>query len=203
MKTALLLAAIAIFCASSFRANADEPPAIPDGGVPILTASNMWVLIVQSNGAKMVTYQRQTVSAGPIVQCKISELATSMLWRTSCDMRFTNAFSRGDVVLITGRARVLETTNSSGRGEIRCVFRFNEKPYDQQFKVRFEVGKEWSRFFFPAALNFDIPAGKGVAIFNLGYAIHMVELCDVQIYRYPPGFDVQNLPKTEFTVFPR
>lgn len=203
MKTVICLESIALLCLLSFRLLAEEPPAIPEGGAPILTASNKWALSVQSNGAKIVTYQRQTVSAGPIVQCKISELATGMLWKTSCDMRFTNEFSRGDVVLITGKARTLETTNSSGRGEMRCIFRFNEKPYDKQFKVRFEAGKEWSRFFFPAALNFDIPAGKGVTIFNLGYAIQMVELCDLQIYRYPPGFDVQKLPRTEFTLLSR
>lgn len=187
----------------SLRAPAEDPPEVPAGGTPILTASNKWILSVQSNGASLVTYERQTVSAGPIVQCKISALVTATLWRTSCDMRFTNGFARGDVVLITGRARALETTNTSGLGVLRCIFRFNEKPYDKHYTVRFEAGREWSRFFFPATLNFDIPGGKGVAIFNLGFAVQLVELCDLQIYRYPPGFDVMQLPRSAFTVLSR
>jgi hypothetical protein len=198
VKAAIHRAAILLMLVVQ-SASAEEMPAVLAEGTPVLTEKNKWILNVQSNGASLLTYDRPAISARPIVQCKISELASKALWRTSCDMPFTNAFASGEVVLITGRARTLETTNTTGRGTLRSIFRFNEPPYKMNFAVRFEAGKEWQRFFFPATLDFDIPAKKGVLIFNLGYSVQMVELCDVQIYRFPSAFDVTRLPKTDFT----
>lgn len=183
----------------ALRPLAGPLPDLPAGGVPVLTPANKWSFNVQPEGARAVTYQRQTVSDGPIVQCRISSLATTALWRTWCELRFTNAFARGDVVLITGRARTLETTNTTGRGLLRCTLRSSVRPQEDQNVLQFEADREWSRFHFPAVLGFDIPASRGVLIFNLGFAVQLVELCDVQLYRFPPGVDPARLPKTDFT----
>lgn len=179
---------------------ADDLAPVLSEGTPILTPQNKWVLCLQSNGAQILTYDRASISSGPIVQARITEVLKKDLWRTSCDMPFTNAISRGDVVLITGRVRTMETTNASGRGFVRSILRVNEKPYERRFVYELAPGKSWERFYVPLKLDFAIPPKLGVLIFGLGYARQMVELCDVQIYRFPADFDMTRLPATEFSI---
>lgn len=178
-------------------ARGEELPAVLAEGEPRIPPNVKWHLVATNDVATIFTYERASISPGPIIQAKTTALQKD-LWRTFAGVSSTGIYSSGDAVLITCRARCLETTNSSSLGLIRANFENAVPPYPKLFTAQFDVPKEWTRFFFPLTLTSDIAQGKGKVIFNLGYAVQTVELCDVQMYRFPPGFDLTRLPKSVF-----
>lgn len=161
-----------------------------------MPADAHWHLVSTTGLSSVITYQRPAISAGDIVQSKTTGLQKD-LWRTFAGHSTTGSFANGDVLLLTGRARCLETTNTTALGIIQAHFEFAVPPYPKLFTTQFTVPKDWTRFSIPFVLNQEIPAGKGKVIFNTGYAVQFVEFCDVQLYRFASGFDITRLPATE------
>lgn len=174
---------------------ADAPP-LPPGGETLLPVDPGWKLIAPTGVSTILTYERSAVSAGPILQAKTTTMLPAQeAWRTYVKADLPVGLSPGEVIVVTGRARTLETTNSAGKGVFRVHLELREPPqYPKLLSSPFEAPREWTRFQVVHVLKRDLPLGKGSLIFNFGYALQTVELCDVQLHRYPAGFDTKNLP---------
>lgn len=188
-----VLAALAAACVCA----ADAPPAVLAEGTARMATNASWNVNYFTGLATVVFYERPAISSGKIVQARTTGSKPQEMWKPLVIARSAGAFAKGDVLLIAARARCTETTNAAGTGLFRTHFERVNTP-KKAFSAAFRVPKAWTQVWLPFVLDRDIPDGQGALTFNLGYEMQTVELCDMQLYSFPQGFDISRLPKTEF-----
>lgn len=194
----VLLRTVGLCLALSPALLADELPAVLTEGRPLLPMDAEWKLSAPTGVSTVVSYERPAAAAGVILQAKTTNmLPQKEAWQTYARTRFPDALATDDVLLLTGRVRALESTNANGRATLRINVQINEPPYLNVLTTNCWAGKEWRRFWIPFRPRLEVPQGKGALIFNFGYAIQTLEVCEAQLHKFPPGFDTTRLPRQE------
>ena len=106
---------------------------------------------------------------------------------------------RGDTVLLSVWARVLDSSSPDHQGCIGLVLEQSADPYDKVLNRRFDLGSDWQRFDVAAKVNQDFGhIGAQVAL-RLGYFPQTVEVGGVELRRFDASVPLAELPQTPVT----
>ena len=103
---------------------------------------------------------------------------------------------KGDVVWMTAYARLIDTVDESGQGQIGLVLEQNVDPYDKVFNATFGVTRQWQRFDVPAVVDRDLATTGAHVTINVGAYVQTVEVGGIALRVMPAGTDVKTLPRT-------
>lgn len=104
---------------------------------------------------------------------------------------------KGDVVLMTAYARMIDTADESGEGRFGLVLEQAKEPHGKVFAASFGVTREWQRFDVPATIDQDFSQTGGQFTIRLGAYVQTLEIGGVEVRTFPAGTDVKSLPKTK------
>jgi GH35 family endo-1,4-beta-xylanase len=197
MRLPPLFLALALI-STHFAPAAEELPPIVKEGTPLIAADAKWELSAPPDVSQLSIRSLPEVSPGPVLHSQTVQ-RLNQAWRTMASVRFPAELRKGDVLLLTMRARMLESKEENGRGFLRANLQISGPPYDKPFSVDFDAVQEWKRFSFPFVLDADVPENRGTVLLNTGYGLQTVQIADVQLYRFPAGFDMAKLPQLERT----
>lgn len=104
---------------------------------------------------------------------------------------------KGDVILLTAWARLIDTADESGEGRVGFVLEQAKDPYDKVFNAPFSVKKEWTRFDVPAEVKLDFASTGGQFTIRLGEVVQTIEIGGFEVRKFPAGTKVSDLPRTK------
>ncbi len=112
---------------------------------------------------------------------------------------FTGAIAKDQVCLFVVRARTLESEMADGKGRITCAVQ-NTKDYSSTALWKTQIiGKDWETAYFAFIAGNDIPEGVGNAKIAIGEQKQIIEVADIQVYRFPVGYDIFKAPQMKKT----
>jgi endo-1,4-beta-xylanase len=113
--------------------------------------------------------------------------------------RFDGGLAKDQVGLVVIRARTVRSEKADGRGRVSVAIQ-NTKDYGKTPLWReWSVGREWGTTFFSFTAAEPLPEGTGIAKIHAGEAKQAIEIGDLQVYRFPVGFDVFRAPRMAAT----
>lgn len=108
--------------------------------------------------------------------------------------RFQAAVAKDQVCLAVITARTVQTDHLDGKGRVTVAVQ-NTKDYSATpLWKNWVVGRDWGTTFFSFTAAHEVPAGAGIAKINVGETKQIIEIADFQIYTFPIGFDIFQLP---------
>ena len=112
---------------------------------------------------------------------------------------FTGAIAKDQVCLFVVKARTVESEMADGKGKITCAVQ-NTKDYKSTVLWKTQlIGKDWETTYFVFQAGNDLPEGVGNAKIAIGEQKQVIEVADIQVYRFPVGFDVFKAPQMKKT----
>jgi GH35 family endo-1,4-beta-xylanase len=112
---------------------------------------------------------------------------------------FTGAIAKDQVCLFVVKARTVESEMADGKGKITCAVQ-NTKDYKSTVLWKTQIiGKDWETTYFVFQAGNDLPEGVGNAKIAIGEQKQVIEVADIQVYRFPIGFDVFKAPQMKKT----
>ena len=108
---------------------------------------------------------------------------------------------QGDVLLVTFYLRGLETKHESGEVITTLRFQRHGPPWTGYLQIKCSLAAKqgWKKFQYPIVCGTDLPAGKSMITFHLGYANQTVEIGGVEVINYGKKVKVEDLPITRAT----
>ena len=107
--------------------------------------------------------------------------------------------NRGDTVLLSVWARVLDSSRPDHQGCIGLVLEQSADPFDKVLNRRFDISSDWQRLDVAAKVQQNFAhIGAQVAL-RLGYFPQTVEVGGVEVRRFDPTVPLANLPQTPLT----
>ena len=113
--------------------------------------------------------------------------------------KFDVAPKKGDVVLMTLWARMIDTADESGDGRLSLVLEQDKDPFNKVFSAPFGVRREWQRFDVPAVVLEDFSKTGAHAAIRVGAYAQTLEIGGVELRTFPGKTDVAGLPRTKVT----
>jgi len=106
---------------------------------------------------------------------------------------------RGDTVLLSVWARVLDSSNPDHHGCIGLVLEQSADPYDKVLNRRFDLGSDWQRLDAAAKVTQDFGRIGAQVALRLGYFPQTVEIGGVELRRFDPSVPLADVPQTPMT----
>jgi hypothetical protein len=183
--------------APAAEAAAPSEVALPDGTELVLTAG-IDSFEVQGTDAAKVEAKPVTVEGQPFpraVQAKVKEAAASE-WAVQLQARTAAAVEKGDVMLATFYARVVEEQEEGG-GETQFVFERAGAPYTKSTSYSVRLTPEWRKIQVRFLAAESYPPGGAQMIFRLGYEPETIEVGGVSVQNFGKKIALAMLPTTE------
>jgi endo-1,4-beta-xylanase len=112
---------------------------------------------------------------------------------------FTGAIAKDQVCLFVVMARTVESELADGKGKITCAVQ-NTKDYSSTALWKTQmIGKDWETTYFAFIAGNEIPDGVGNAKIAIGEQKQIIEVADIQVYRFPIGYDIFKAPQMKKT----
>lgn len=143
---------------------------------------------------------------GSIAQVASAGAPTATVWRLtspgklektynlSVGRTFTEPVAKDQVCLVVVKARTISTDTLDGKGRVTVAVQ-NTKDYSATPLWRtWALGTQWETSYFAFQPEHEVPAGAGIAKINVGEAKQVIEIADLQLYRFPVGFSIYDAP---------
>jgi endo-1,4-beta-xylanase len=109
----------------------------------------------------------------------------------------TTPLNVGDLILLTGYARMIDTADESGEGRLSFVLEQAKDPFGKVFAASFGVGREWTRFDVPAVIDQKFDTTGAHFTIRVGAYVQTLEIGGVEVRQFPAGTDIKTLPRSE------
>jgi endo-1,4-beta-xylanase len=164
-----------------------EGPNLPPEAVPLLPNTPMEPSRPKPEEGSIVAVDGVWKLTSP------GKLAKS--YNLSVGRHFASSIAKGQVCLVVLKARALLSDRPDGKGLVTVAVQ-NRQNYSATVLWRqWTVGREWDTAFFSFIAENEIPEGAGLAKINAGEAKQVIEVAEMQIYRFPVGFDLFKAPQ--------
>lgn len=115
-------------------------------------------------------------------------------WDVSATVSIPEPLAKGDVLLLTFYARAAKGQPETGEARFAVDVQTNGPSYAKSVTRYFGVGSTWQRCETPLVVAHATPAGGSNVSFRLGFGAQIVEIAGLELWRYPEGTKVQDLP---------
>ncbi len=131
------------------------------------------------------------------IAAKLETLAkTPNDWDVSAAVSIPEPLAKGDVLLLTFHARAIKGQPETGEARFAVDVQTNGPSYAKSVTRYFGVGSTWQRCETPLVVAHATPAGGSNVSFRLGFGPQVVEVAGLELWRYPEGTQVQDLPRS-------
>jgi len=112
---------------------------------------------------------------------------------------FTQPIATGQVCLFVIKARCVESAAKDGKGHVTAAVQNRENYSVPLLWKPVVIGREWETTYFAFQAASDAPEGQGHAKLATGGERQIIEVADLQLYRFPVGFDIFSAPRMAAT----
>ncbi len=120
-------------------------------------------------------------------------------YNLSLSRNFTLPIAKDQVCLFVVKARTVESATADGKGKVTVAVQNRANYAATPLWRSLSIGKNWETQFFAFQPEHETPEGQGVAKINVGEAKQVIEVADIQVYRFPAGFDIFSAPRMKAT----
>ncbi|MCS6823571.1 MAG: hypothetical protein NZ529_04685 [Cytophagaceae bacterium] len=103
---------------------------------------------------------------------------------------------RGDVILVSFKARVLGNT-AKPKSQVYCTFEPNTPPLNRSLFEYLPLDTTWNEFNFPFQSLETYESGYAIFGFYAGGTVQTVEIADISILNYRKNISIDKLPRTK------
>lgn len=186
---------LALFALASLHA---EEPQLPPEAVALLPEAFIAPKVVKPEFGKIEKVESADATTKPIFRAT-SPAKLEKSYELALNKSFTGAIAKDQVCLFVVKARTVESEMAEGKGKITCAVQ-NTKDYKSTVLWKTQIiGKDWETTYFVFQAGNDLPEGVGNAKIAIGEQKQVIEVADIQVYRFPVGFDVFKAPQMKKT----
>ncbi len=191
-----LLALAGMLAAFSLRAQSPLSPAaapLPPGGELISAAD--WRGEIVRNWRKPAGDFGDIVPEGDGLKL-VTTRQPEFLYSLQLRLAQQAAVRRGDTLLLRFAARSVQPDRATGATKVRVSFSQTVPPNERSFSGEIGLAGEWQRIDVPFVSRSDLGPHQGQLTIAFGYPAQIVELTDLQIWRFPATVLPASLPRT-------
>lgn len=186
---------LALFAFASLHA---EEPQLPPDAVALLPEALIAPKVVKPEFGTIEKVESTDAPTKSIFRAT-SPAKLEKSYELALNKSFTGAIAKDQVCLFVVKARTVESEMADGKGKITCAVQ-NTKDYKSTVLWKTQIiGKDWETTFFVFQAGNDLPEGVGNAKIAIGEQKQVIEVADIQVYRFPVGFDVFKAPQMKKT----
>ncbi len=186
---------LAFLAATSLHA---EEPQLPDEAVALLPEALIAPKVVKPEFGTIEKVESTDAPTKSIFRAT-SPAKLEKSYELALNKGFTGAIAKDQVCLFVVKARTVESEMADGKGKITCAVQ-NTKDYKSTVLWKTQlIGKDWETTYFVFQAGNDLPEGVGNAKIAIGEQKQVIEVADIQVYRFPVGFDVFKAPQMKKT----
>lgn len=175
---------------------ADSDAPLPDG-IELLGKQGIAAFAAHGEVAK-VGLETVSVDGQPFdqaLQATIKEASNSE-WSVQVQAKNAEPVAKGDVILATFFARVVQELESGG-GETQFVFEKASEPYTKSVTYPIRLTPEWRKIHVRFVASEAYAPGEAQAIFRLGYEPETLQIGGVTLQNFKDQVPIGRLPTTE------
>jgi len=190
---------LVLLAATSLHA---EEPQLPPEAIPLLPEALIATKVVKPEFGTIEKLETKDAPTKSIFRAtSLAKLEKS--YELALNKTFTGAIAKDQVCLFVVKARTVESERDDGKGKITCAVQ-NTKDYKSTVLWKTQlIGKDWETTYFAFQAGNDLPEGVGNAKIAIGEQKQVIEVADIQVYRFPVGFDIFKAPQMKKTYFGR
>ncbi|HAI13493.1 MAG TPA: hypothetical protein DCM28_17430 [Phycisphaerales bacterium] len=132
---------------------------------------------------------------------KAARLASNRAMRHSYEIQYhidiDKPIAKGDVLILTGYIRLIDTKSESGEGLAQIQVQRNSRPYTKLLMTRLPLSKDWQRIEIPFASKEDYPAGQTNFCICIGDYVQTIEAGGFSLKNRGKNVDLDTLPNTD------
>ena len=185
----------ALFAFASLHA---EEPQLPPDAVALLPEAFIAPKVVKPEFGTIEKVESTDAPTKSIFRAT-SPAKLEKSYELALNKSFTGAIAKDQVCLFVVKARTVESEMADGKGKITCAVQ-NTKDYKSTVLWKTQlIGKDWETTYFVFQAGNDLPEDVGNAKIAIGEQKQVIEVADIQVYRFPVGFDVFKAPQMKKT----
>lgn len=186
------------FALLAFASLHAEEPQLPPEAVALLPEALIAPKVVKPEFGTIEKVEITDAPTKPIFRAT-SPAKLEKSYELALNKSFTGAIAKDQVCLFVVKARTVESEMADGKGKITCAVQ-NTKDYKSTVLWKTQlIGKDWETTYFVFQAGNDLPEGVGNAKIAIGEQKQVIEVADIQVYRFPVGFDVFKAPQMKKT----
>jgi GH35 family endo-1,4-beta-xylanase len=175
-----------------------EGPQLPPEAVALLPEALIAPKVMKAEFGTIEKVESTDAPTNPIFRAT-SPAKLEKSYELALNKSFTGAIAKDQVCLFVVKARTVESEMADGKGKITCAVQ-NTKDYKSTVLWKTQlIGKDWETTYFVFQAGNDLPEGVGNAKIAIGEQKQVIEVADIQVYRFPVGFDVFKAPQMKKT----
>ena len=175
-----------------------EGPQLPPEAVALLPEALIAPKVMKAEFGTIEKVESTDAPTNPIFRAT-SPAKLEKSYELALNKSFTGAIAKDQVCLFVVKARTVESEMADGKGKITCAVQ-NTKDYKSTVLWKTQlIGKDWETTYFVFQAGNDLPEGVGNAKIAIGEQKQVIEVADIQVYRFPIGFDVFKAPQMKKT----
>jgi GH35 family endo-1,4-beta-xylanase len=105
--------------------------------------------------------------------------------------------AKGDVLVLSGYVRLIDTKAESGEGLVQIQFQRNTAPYDKPLLTRLPLTKEWQAINIPFISTDSYEAGKTNFCLCIGDYVQTIQAGGFTLKNMGKSVDINTLPNTD------
>jgi GH35 family endo-1,4-beta-xylanase len=166
----------------------------------ILIDNADWQKLQQSNGDQTIASMQWIDVEHPQFNKAVrmtSKQAMRHSYNIQYDIDIHHPIANGDVLMLDGYVRLIESKAESGEGLIQVQVQRNERPYTKLLMLRLPLQKGWRRIQVPFMSKEDYPAGKTNFCLCIGDTIQVIDAGGFTLTNLGQDVNLESLPSTE------
>lgn len=126
----------------------------------------------------------------------ITTRASKKRWAIQSLTHTQSNIRKGDLLLLSFRARATQTTDETGEGHLSVFVQNRGLKNEKMLRVTVSVGSKWKKIFLPFKANADRDAFHAELGFGAGFQPQTVEVSQVELLNFAQRVSIKDLPST-------
>ena len=155
----------------------------------------------QVGDGDQLQFERAKIEGAPFAEAmRIHTLKKpAQVWNLKLKTRIPETIAKGDVVVISFKARMIETTDETGEAFFEVGFEPRPGSYMNGFFFRGSAGSDWREFILPFEAKQDFAKGLAVFDFRVGVKPQVIEIGGISVKDYGAEAKVSDFRSAQFT----
>lgn len=153
--------------------------------------------VAGGENSRQISFQWQDeTDNGPIFRIETLPPRSLKYWAVRVETPLKQSLKKGDILYLRFKVRCLSTNDETGRGTVRATLNYLAPPFTQEISEPFSMGSEWHVYATRTRVSRNYASRELLLNFRVGYAPQVVELKDLELFRFDSSFDEKRLPVT-------
>jgi GH35 family endo-1,4-beta-xylanase len=202
MNNQKILVLIVILCLSSLFSNAFKAVEIPSKGKVMelkVPMANIKLTGKEKSAGSVEGVRVKDIKVKEAVRITMEKRVKSPWW-LHYQAKLSGPVKKGDLLLITFKARCVSSEDESGAGKLTVVLKNNSVKGKPNFMKPISLGSSWKHYLYPVNAHSE-GEGKWMLMLQLGGAKPQVlDIADITVINYQDKRTMDELPrsKTEY-----